>query len=222
MCLSLFGGSILRNHHILKLCKNWFVFICSGVKFLAQMFFSNKTVVGHPESLMDGENSSLHEICCGPQPIRTSSNPKDRDSQHLHKFPKHLLGGLALRTSDLMETFMLLFFPLGFCYYKQSSKEHPYIFSLVHMSEKVFSERYIPKSLQLRCPHRLSGVGSVTSLQDGSLSSTFSASQGTPSPGSELILIHWENAEPWPPLHLRKDSPSTGSAALTCPSFLKT
>ena len=116
-------------------------------------------------------------------------------------------GGLALRTSDLMETFMLLFFPLGFCYYKQSSKEHPYIFSLVHVSEQVFSERYIPKSLQLRCPHRLSGVGSVTSLQDSSLSSTFSASQGTPSPGSELILIHWENAEAWPPLHLRKDSP---------------
>ena len=56
MCLSLLGGSILRNHHLLKLCKNWFVFIYSGVKFLAQMFFTNKAVTGYPESLMDGEN----------------------------------------------------------------------------------------------------------------------------------------------------------------------
>ena len=28
-----------------------------------------------------------------------------------------------------------------------------------------------------------------------------------PQPGSELILVHWENAEPWLPLHLQKNSP---------------
>ena len=30
---------------------------------------------------------------------------------------------------------------------------------------------------------------------------------GNPQPGSELILVHWENAEPRLPLHLQKDSP---------------
>ena len=96
------------------------------------MFFTNKAVTGHPKSLMDGENSSLHEICCGPQPIHTNSNPKDHDSQCLRKFPKHLQSF----NGDIY-AFIL---SLCFCYYKQSSKENPYIFSLVHMSEQFFPE----------------------------------------------------------------------------------
>ena len=57
------------------------------------MFFTDSTVAGHPESLLDGENSSLCEILHGPQPVNTSGNPKDHDNQHLHKFPRYLLGG---------------------------------------------------------------------------------------------------------------------------------